>query len=129
MATAQQLVDLANSLNGFAGAIEGFIAAQPNPFAANLVALRTTEARIASAASQVEELAIEVLAPEIAAAAADLSGKVVVAQGQLAQIQDVQKGLQIVATILSVAAAASSGDVFGTADGVTQLASELQAVL
>ncbi|HEV2676009.1 MAG TPA: hypothetical protein VGV37_15915 [Aliidongia sp.] len=129
MATAAQLVDLADSLNGYADEIDSFIGAQSNPFSSDFADLRAWEGRIAGAANQVAALAIEMLVDEIAAAASDLSGKVAIAQGQLKEIEAVGRNLKIAATILSVAEAAATGDPFAAVKSVDDLACQLQAVL
>ena len=129
MPTATELVTLANSLTAFAAQIDTYIDAQPNPYSANFLTLRTVEGQIASAANQVAGLAIAMLAPDITAAAQDLTTKVNSAKATLAAIGDAQKAMQIAATILAVAAAAATGNPFSAASGVAQLASQIQAVV
>lgn len=129
MATAQELVDLAGSLNNFAGGIDSFIDSQPNPYAQNLLTLRTLEGQIATSANQIAALAIANLAAEISASTKDLTNEVSKAQNVLKNIGNVQKAAQIVATVLSVAVAAASGNPFATAGRVEQLATQIAAVI
>jgi hypothetical protein len=129
MATAQELVDLGKSLNDFATEIDSYIESQPNPYSPNLVNLRTKEGQIASAANQVAGLAIGMLAADISAATNDLTAKVSLAQDTLKTIQTVQAATQMVATVLDAAAAAATGNPFGTAADVVKLASQIEAVL
>ena len=129
MAAAQELVALANQLNAFAGQIDKYIDAQPNPYAPAFGSLRAVEAQIAGAANQVAGLAIALLAPDIANATQNLTSNVNAAQNVLQTIQDVQQAAQIVAGVLAVAVAAATGNPFSAASSVAQLGSQLQAVL
>ncbi len=129
MATAQDLVDLGNSLLTFAGEIDDYIDGQSNPYDQAFRTLRTVEGQIASAANQVASLAIAMLAPDVASATQDLTSKVKAAQVVLKTITNVQKAAQIVAAVLAVAVAAATGNPFSAASSVDQLASQLQSVL
>lgn len=129
MATAQELVDLGDQLIKFARSIDLFIDSRPNPYASNLVPLRQDEARIAHAANHLAALAIDMLAADVASATKDLTGKVQSAQQILKAIHNEQKAANIVATVLMVAVAASTGNPFATAAAVAQLAGQVSAAM
>ncbi|GGF26106.1 hypothetical protein GCM10011611_35190 [Aliidongia dinghuensis] len=126
---ARELIDLADCLNGYAGAIDDFIAAQANPFDGSFVDLRASQGQIAGAANLVAALALAGLAPEIAAATAALSAKVTAAQAVLKDIEAIEKNLQLAAAVLAVAAAVSTGDPFGTVTAVNGLVVRIDGAL
>ncbi|MGH7119281.1 MAG: hypothetical protein ACREFP_09905 [Acetobacteraceae bacterium] len=116
------LLDLIDSLNAFAGAIDTFVDAQPDPYSATCQRLRRTEQSVIDYANDIAAAAARQISDEINSAVARLQVNIDSAKQTLARIKDATVAIGVGAAVLAAAAAVASGGVLTTASGAALLA-------
>jgi hypothetical protein len=120
--TPDALMELSDALSDFSDALDDVIKEAPDPYTPEMVQLRTLDTRIAMDAAIIAGIAADLSAPGVLQAIANLKAQVGRAQQTLQQIKDVKLVLSVVGSVLSAAAAISTGNPLAAAGAVIGLA-------
>jgi hypothetical protein len=127
--TSNALMTLSSALCDFSDKLDDYIKDAPDPFSAEMVQLRSFDTRIAMDAKIIAGIAAELAAPGVRDAITDLTTQVDNAKSTLRQVNDTKVALSLVASVLSVAAAISTGNPLGAACPVLGLVNAVQGTI
>jgi hypothetical protein len=119
--TPEALLELSDALSDFSDKLDDYIKDAPDPYVPEMIELRTLDGRIAMDAKIIAGIAADLAAPGVVAAIADLKVQVGKAKETLEQINDAKVALSLVASVLSAAAAISTGNPLAAAPAVIGL--------
>ncbi|MBY0318267.1 MAG: hypothetical protein K2X72_06045 [Reyranella sp.] len=127
--TPDALMDLSNALSDFSDALDKIVQEAPDPYTQEMIQLGTLSTSIATDAATIAGIAADLSKPGVLQAIADLKAQVDRAQQTLKQIQNVKLVLSIVGSVLSAAAAISTGNPLAAAGAVVALVNSLSSAI
>lgn len=129
MTTPDALMGLSNELSDFSDKLDDYIKDAPDPFNPEMMQLRILDTRIAVDAKIIAGIAADLAAPGVLQAIGDLNVQVGRAKETLQEINNAKLALSLVASVLSVAAAISTGNPLGAATAVLGLVDTLKGAI
>jgi hypothetical protein len=127
--TPDALMELSDELSNFSDTLDDYIKAAPDPYTPEMMDLRKLDTRIAMDAAIIAGIAADLAAPGVLAAIADLKAQVGRAKETLQKINNVKIALSLVASVLTAAAAISTGNPLSAAGAIMGLASGIAGAI
>lgn len=115
------LMELSNELSEFSDKLDDYIKDSPDPFSPEMMQMRTFDGRIAMDAKIIAGIAADLAAPGVVEAIGHLKAEVARANETLKSIENAKLALSLVASVLSAAAAISTGNPLGAAGAIMGL--------
>ena len=127
--TLDALMILSNALSDFSDKLDDYIKDSPDPFSPEMIQLRLIDTRIAMDAKIIARIAADLAGPGVRDAIAELTAQVDRAKSALQQINDSKIAMSVVASVLSAAAATSTGNPLDAAGPVLGLANTIRGAV